>query len=1122
MDKNEIEKLRQIKTLPALIKYLRDELDWPISEDAIEDDVVFEYKAEELGLSSEYDDIVKEIKQIRPLSAEQPWGIFWVNFDKKKLPVVILRRILSKLVLKKRTSGAKAKQATWAMHDLLFISSYGEATDRAVTFAHFYQENKEELPILKVLGWDDGDTAPHLADAHKTLKEKLRWPEDPKNVSKWNADWASAFVLRHREVIDTTEKLVEELAILAKSIFKRAKTALKKETEKGPLSRLYTAFKETLIHDLDEDTFADVLAQTISYGLLTARFTSTKNINVRDLVDMVPKTNPFLKELLGTFLRVAGRAQNFDFDELGIQDVVELLNMAKVNAIKNDFGNKSKGEDPVIHFYEHFLSAYNKEQKIQRGVFYTPQPVVSYIVRSVHELLISKFGLEDGLASTVTWEEMLKKNKDLVIPKGIEKSQDFVQVLDPATGTATFLVEVIDVIHKTMTGKWIKQGLSEEKRLKLWNEYVPEHLLTRLHGFELMMAPYAIAHMKIGLKLAETGYEFASEERARIYLTNSLESAQNFSDKFDIIVPALAHEAHAVNGIKQSQIFTVVIGNPPYSAFGQMNKGTWILELIAEYKKSLKEKKINLDDDFIKFIRYSQLIIERANIGILMMITNNTFIDGLTHRQMRRSLMNVFNEIYVYDLHGSTLKGDVAPDGSKDDNVFNIKQGVSINCFVRFQGKSKSQENSVSHLWGNQEHKYKVLMSDSVLRTTWSVVHPVSPMWFFVAKAKGEAEYSAFNSLASIFPVNSVGILTSRDDFVLDNSKSKLEIRIKDFFDLKISDSALMKKYNIADNISIPIHRARREGAFDKNKIKLVNYRIFDKKYIYYSKYLLHRKRAEVQSHLLEDNIAIMSCRQEVSIPFYHAFCVAGLVDDCCLSNKSRERGYVFPLYLYGKESSQDSLIGLQEDSRRPNISTTFVDEISNKLDMEYDLIGKGNLKTSFGPEDVCYYVYALLYSPTYRLRYSEQLKIDFPRIPITRDKILFEKLVEKGNALVNNHLLGQNPFVKSLDYFNVDENVNTNRTTEVVKVAFSKKECTISINDDYRFNDVAEDIWCFNIGGYQVCEKWLKDRKGYRLSNGEIKKFKVIIVVIRETLAVMSEIDKVIDAHGGWPEAFE
>jgi len=453
------EHLATIKTLPSLIKYLRDELDWPIEADNFED-LTFDYEPEELGLDAKDAVKIKEIKQLRPFENNQPWGIFWINFEKKRLPVVLLRRILAHLAIKKRPSARRGDRPAWHPHDLLFMSAYGEDLDRAITFAHFWQdpESPGDLAVLKVLGWDGSDTVLHLADAHRTLTEKLQWPEDPSDTKSWRNRWAKAFTLRHLEVISTTQELVEELARLAIAIRKRANTILAREAEKGPMRRLHAAFKTALIHDLSEDDFADVIAQTISYGLLAAKFSRPAGISVQNLLDMVPPTNPFLRELLGMFLNVAGHRDMFDFDELGIQDVVELLNHAQTDAVKVDFGNRTRNEDPVIHFYEHFLTAYDKKKKVQRGVFYTPQPVVSYIVRSIHELLQTEFGIEDGLASTITWGEMADRNTDLKIPDGAKPEDYFVTILDPATGTATFLVEVIEVIFTQLQNKWKKSG----------------------------------------------------------------------------------------------------------------------------------------------------------------------------------------------------------------------------------------------------------------------------------------------------------------------------------------------------------------------------------------------------------------------------------------------------------------------------------------------------------------------------------------------------------------------------------------------------------------------------------------------------------------------------------------
>ena len=414
------DQLRRIKRLDQLLGYLRDELGWPIGSDSIED-ITYDYASDELGLDTEHAAKIRQVKQLRPLTGGQPWGIFWVEFEKKRLPVVVLRRILANLVIKSRTGAKSADRPRWQLRDLLFISAYGdESTDqREIAFAHFHQADGD-LPTLQVLGWDGGNTVLTLNHVSSELREKLHWPTNPQDHAAWRAQWFGAFRHRLGHVIRTADILAETLAALARSIRDRCTVLMRAESEHGPLTKLFKAFQAALIHDLTPETFADAYAQTITYGLLTAAInrtdmsggTEATYVKADDITLMVRVTSPFLKEMLGTFLTIGGRKNGVDFDELGIQDVVELLRGDETDlpAILRDFGNRTRGEDPVIHFYEHFLSAYNKKLKIQRGVFYTPQPVVSYIVRSVHELLQTEFGLEDGLASTVTWGEMLQKH----------------------------------------------------------------------------------------------------------------------------------------------------------------------------------------------------------------------------------------------------------------------------------------------------------------------------------------------------------------------------------------------------------------------------------------------------------------------------------------------------------------------------------------------------------------------------------------------------------------------------------------------------------------------------------------------------------------------------------------
>ena len=620
------ERLASIRRFDQLVAYLRDDLGWPIVSDNFEE-LTFDYTPDELGIGAKNAAKIQEIKRLRPLVPGQPWGIFFVKFEPKRLPVVALRRILGQVALKKRASANRSERQAWAADDLLFVSNYGESEERRIAFAHFSKpEDGRDLPTLKVLGWDNLDTPLHLDAVARELTEHLTWPDDEDDLDAWRERWRAAFKLRHREVITTSKQLSERLADLARAIRDRIRTALAIETESGLLTKLMTAFQTTLVHDLDDAGFADMYAQTIAYGLLSARITDPSRRTADDLAGHM-RTNPFLKELLETFLHLGGRrgragGPGIDFDELGVSEVVGLLDQANMEAVVRDFGDRNPQEDPVIHFYEHFLTAYDKNEKVSRGVFYTPRPVVSYIVRSVDDLLRTEFGLTNGLADTTTWGEMANRHDDLKIPEGTSPTQAFVQILDPATGTGTFLVEVIDLIHNRMDAKWKLQGHDEKKVRTLWNEYVPKHLLPRLHGYELLMAPYAIAHLKIGLKLYETGYRFASAERARVYLTNALEPAGDEQLILDFL-PALAHEAAAVNEIKRKQRFTVVLGNPPYSGLSS-NMGPWIKGLLkgrlpdgtatASYYhvdgEPLGERKVWLQDDYVKFIRLSQWLLD--------------------------------------------------------------------------------------------------------------------------------------------------------------------------------------------------------------------------------------------------------------------------------------------------------------------------------------------------------------------------------------------------------------------------------------------------------------------------------------------------------------------------------
>lgn len=1164
--RDQIERLGQIRSFPQLVTYLRDELDWPISQDDFEDvdDLFYEFTPEELGIDADNAAKIESIKRLRPLNPAQPWGIFFVKFEPRRLPVVALRRLLGAVAKKKRASSNSAERQAWAADDLLFVSNYGEDEERRISFAHFTPgEQTTDLPTLKVLGWDGQDTALHLDQVANTLHRHLIWPEDVNELEAWRKQWRSAFRLHHNEVITTAKNLSVRLASLARDIRDRIATVLAVESKRGPLRQLLEAFQQSLVADLDEKGFADMYAQTIAYGLLSARIVDPKHRTAEDFAAHM-RTSPFLRELMESFIALGGRKRGksgvgIDFDELGVSEVIELLDKANMEAVVADFGRQKQGEDPVIHFYEHFLTEYDKQEKISRGVFYTPKPVVSYIVRSVDELLRSEFGLADGLADTTTWGEMTECHVDLKIPEGTSADQAFVQILDPATGTGTFLVEVIEIVHATMMDKWRNEGIRSEKRLtELWNEYVPQHLLPRLHGYELMMAPYAIAHLKIGLKLYETGYRFESDGRARIYLTNALEPAHDHSGKFEFAVPALANEAEAVNEVKRHQIFTVVTGNPPYSGISS-NMAPWINGLLkgqmpdgsvtASYYhidgQPLGERKLWLQDDYVKFIRLSQHLLTSCGVGIHGYISNHSYLDNPTSRGMRWSLLESFDDIRIIDLHGNLKKKEVAPDGRKDINIFDIQQGVAIGLFVRYPAHQAAADNTAirhTDLWGARYDKYHWLSNHSVATHDWNSLRIEKPFFVFRPVDLSEAEnFDNWSALNTVMPLNVTGIQTSRDHIVIDFDEVALMQRIKEFRDSDITDTALRKKffqgkrvanYLPGDSREWKLPEARQRLRADKQwdlRCAHVLYRPFDTRSLYYVPWMIHRDRADVMSHMQAGpNIGLTVGRASHVIgpgEWNIVFSTKAITELNCFR---RGGNNLFPLYLYpGLGESEGSLFDCWpkgKDGRRPNLSPDFVRAVAEATGLIFISDGRGDLAKQFGPEDVLAYTYAILHSPEYRRRFGPMLKLDFPRVPKLGSAELLGAVAQLGHDLLALHLL-ESPVLDT-----PIARYKGSPGPEVEKVSYADKTVWLDKAQTCGFKGLSEEVWSFHIGGYQVCEKWLKDRQakggksprpGRILTEEDIAHYQKIIVAISETIRIMSEIDEVIDQHGGWPDAF-
>ncbi|MCE9548099.1 MAG: hypothetical protein K8T25_21710, partial [Planctomycetia bacterium] len=1071
----------------------------------------FDYDPDELGLDTKQAAKIKEVKQLRPLDSAQPWGIFWVNFEKKRLPLVVLRRILGNLVKKSRASANKADRPSWQLNDLLFISAYGEEEHRTVSFAHFTEvPDTDELPVLRVLGWDDRDSVMYLDRVASRLQSHLHWPDSTGEVAAWRKKWTDAFTDRYREAVTSADVLIPMLAGLAAGIRKRVADTLEAESERGPMRKLFEAVRELLIHDMSQDRFADMYAQTVAYGLLSASFSRPADITPQNLVQLTSVANPFLENLLESLFKLNRGKFHFDVDEVGINDVIDLLRNTNIEAIKAAFNDENPEEDPVIRFYEGFLKEYDPEQRIQRGVFFTPRPVVSYIVRSVHELLQTEFGLEDGLASTATWAEMRNKFPALELPKDVNGDDPFVLILDPATGTATFLYECIEVIERTVKDKLCrelkKKNWRDPEIVSRWSAYVHQHLLPRLYGYEIMMAPYAIAHVKLALKLGETGYQFRDGDRLRIYLTNSLEPPTDIANhKLADLFGKLAQESQEVNHIKRHKRFTVVIGNPPYASLSS-NMAPWIRNQTNAYlfidgsRIEEKSKRNHLQNDYIKFIRLADLICQSTTLGIFSYITSNSYLDGRTLRGLRWNLLQYYPHMAILNLYGDSNKGDAAPD---DENVFDITEGVCILVASRVPGREHSQT-AYSESQGSRQSKYKML-ENPVSSNSYRTIPTLPPHYLFrdVDSPIQDEFLSIGLSLDRIYHISGAGMKSNRDAFATDEDKSTLLERMRHFADKNISDDEIRKQYDLKDNYTWKLPKARldfRKRMVDEERVKPLAYRPFDNRFVYFDKAVVFNPRFQIMNHMLAgDNLAIVSIGQNESKIFTHAFVSRNLVEIKMATHYGAS--VVFPTHLHTPES------GLFKAASKTNLTA----QATPLLEVARRENGSGL------PADlrIAHYVYAILYSPKYRQRYAEPLMSDFPQIPISPPPVLFHELARLGGELVALHLLESPKLDQPITEF------IGGRNPEVQKVSWSKNTVWVDKAQSIGFKGVDENVWNFHIGGYQVCHKWLKDRKGRILSKADIEHYHRIVVALSETIRIMAEIDKIIDQHGGWPGAF-
>lgn len=889
-------------------------------------------------------------------------------------------------------------------------------------------------------------------------------------------------------------KLMAGKAILVKTALFRT---LKQDEElRSELGGQYKAFKDQLIHDLTPEGFADIYAETVAYGLFAARLhdDTPEDFSREEALQLLPKSNPFLRKLFEFIARQdLDRRIKGDIDELA-----EIFQATNLKHLFENFGSFTQRNDPFIHFYETFLAEYNPKKRKARGVWYTPEPVVNFIVRAVDDVLKTEFGLADGLADTSKIDLEIntgktkivkRKNKtdgkmyDVQVPVVETQSLHRVQVLDPATGTGTFLAEVIRLV-----GDRVK-GIAPGK----WSGYVEDELIPRLHGFELLMASYAMCHMKLDMMLSEMGYKPRKDPpRLSVYLTNSLEEPEE--EVRDLLMARwLSDEAQGANAVKRDKPIMCIIGNPPYSGISQ-NMGSFAASLIEPYKyvdgQHFGERKHWLHDDYVKFVALAESMINQNGEGVLGFITNNSYLENPTFRGMRQHLEKSFNSIHILNLHG---EGHKNKKGTRDENIFDIQKGVAVIVAVKRSNSTEQPFRLVRKDYVGRRHsKSESLLSETLYSTDWQEIITKKPNYSF--SPTNETLLRIYNSgikLTKLFSIHSVGIMTAADNFTVSDRKSDLLSQIQEFFSKDLSASEFREQFRLGKNYPDWIISNKENIDYSDLKFLPISFRPLDERWICYHRDVLWRTRSEVMDNMyVGQNYALLTGRRSRTPGNQPShFFVTNHLSEAKTAERTTQ-SYHLPLYLYPDPEDLDQTRRVNMD---PKIRKAIEDE--------------AELPTHGRPDEVAIfdYIYGVLHCPAYRETYAEFLKIDFPRVPYPSSPEAFWDISAKGTQLRRLHLMeadviGETPYPYA------------GEGDDVVAKGYPKfdgrETGTVLINKTQGFQNVPRLSWEFYIGGYQPAQKWLKDRRERELSMDDIRHYQRIIKILSETDRIMKTIE--------------
>ncbi len=1061
-----LERLRAVRSADDLLRYFIEELDWPLEdatmlEDEDVDDLTFDWDLEELGVPRLTRARIERVRQVRPFTPDQPWGIFFVDLAGERLLITRLRGILNALIRRRRGTG-DADLRSWTLENLLFVvtTGSGESTELHV-LAFFDAGGKVEF---RCLSWRPADSTLRMRRLAEELLPQLGWPDNEEDTEAWRAAWRSPFTLRQGQVIDSADRLADRMSRTARDLRQQIGDALVDEDGRGAFSDLMDDIRQQLVADVDGDRFADMCAQTLVYGLLGSRVTDPYGFGATPVLSTIPLSNPFLS---GLFERIHGEATALDLEGSGLEQLIADLRESDVEAILDDFGSTAKGGDPVIHFYEEFLKKYDRKMRADAGAFYTPEPVVEFMVRGVDEILRTRFGLEAGIADPATWQDVAER-VGFDLPEGVAPDKPFISMIDPATGTGTFLVH------------WLRQAKRSFETARpgdSWRRHLSEAVLPSMHAFELMLGPYTVAHLKLALQMHDEGLP---TDAAQILLTDTLDHDPP-QLAFDLMDDPVAAEGRRAAELKKSERFTVVIGNPPYDReqravdTGGKRKGgvvrygaAGIKPLLKAITEPMRDAGLgvhikNLYNDYVYFWRWAvwQITELPPGPGIVAFITASSYLDGTSMGGIRTLLRDTFDELLIFDLGGEGLGALI------EENVFDIRIPVAIAFGVRQDLPDQSCTIRYRRISGTRSEKLEQLTALSLAGATSKV--PGEGLDVLVPHS--ETEYRSWPTIGDLFPWRHSGsqfkrtwpigsaptLLKRRWDTLVTAIPRDREILLKETRDRKTSSKP---RPLIGSGSSLLSIRSLDRGDPPEG-IERYGYRSFDRQWAIADHRVADYPRT-VLWRIRNDRQLFLTTLTSTKLGAGPALTVTPHVPDLDHFRGSYGAKNVMPLYL-------------DRNALEANLTHGLLESLTQVLDRPVTA------------HELVAYVHAVLGTGAFSERFGDELaEMAGPvHVPITRDPDLFTRAVQLGRDLLWYHTWGERFAPGNATTLPLGAAREVSPVRGYPNSFHHRPDDQILEVGTGRFGPVSGEVWNFEVSGLKVLRSWL----GYRMANRKGRK---------------------------------